>query len=314
MLALSNLSYDTFVEGDLSAFSKKYVILPFEPTITDSVNNTSLDHPNYTDYKYDNSLVKYYLGYVRNGGNLIILDSEYGYNINNNGPANSDGIFAELLSIEAGNGSKFNVSRNPSYPSAIVETSSTSAFASSHCTFSNADINSSGTNTFYNDGNNCNSALKSSMINQVIAPHVNKKSYGKGNIVYLGSADYFDPQGKSLRNSHLTLGDFVNILGLHIGSEEKNDSKSSLSSKESHPPRIRGDVSITRFIDGIKISPGHTKLINRTSFSLPHSSYYAEGPTINSSYNLSASSMIISNYANVVGSGDRMTTNIAEAD
>ena len=184
----------------------------------------------------------------------------------------------------------------------------------SHCTFSNAKINSSDTNTFYNDGNNCNSDRKSSMIDLVIAPHVIKKSYGKGNIVYLGDADHLDTQGKSLINSHLTIDDIVNILGLHIGSEEKNDSKPSPSSRESKDPtRIRGDVSKTRLIDSMRISPGHTTLINSTSFLLPHSSYYAEDPSINSSYNLAFRRMIISDYANIVGSGDRMTTNIPEA-
>ena len=80
MLALSNANYDSFVEGDLSAFSKKYVLLPFDPTITDSVNDTSSNHPSATNDKYNDNLVKYYLEYVRNGGNLILLDPEYNYN------------------------------------------------------------------------------------------------------------------------------------------------------------------------------------------------------------------------------------------
>jgi hypothetical protein len=78
MLALSNANYDSFIEGDLSAFSKKYVILPFDPPINGSVNDTLLQPPYDTSYKYDDNLVKYYLEYVRNGGNLIVLDSEYG--------------------------------------------------------------------------------------------------------------------------------------------------------------------------------------------------------------------------------------------
>ena len=111
-------------------FLKNMLYFLFDPPITGPINDTSLEHPYNTNYKYDNSLVKYYLEYVKSGGNLIVLDSEYGYNINNNVPANSNGIFAELLSIEAGDGSNFNVSRNPSYPSDIVGiSSSTSAFA-----------------------------------------------------------------------------------------------------------------------------------------------------------------------------------------
>ena len=95
MLALSNASYDTFVEGDLSAFSKKYVVLPFDPPITGPINDTSLEHPYNTNYKYDNSLVKYYLEYVKSGGNLIIMDSEYNYDSLDS----QRGLFSKLLSI-----------------------------------------------------------------------------------------------------------------------------------------------------------------------------------------------------------------------
>ena len=95
MLALSNSSYDTFVDGDLSAFSKKYVVLPFDPHITGPINDTSLEHPYNTNYKYDNSLVKYYLEYVKSGGNLIIMDSEYNYDSLDS----RRGLFSKLLSI-----------------------------------------------------------------------------------------------------------------------------------------------------------------------------------------------------------------------
>ena len=72
MLALSNANYDSFVEGDLSAFSKKYVVLPFDPPIKNPTNGAS-ENPYDSDYKYDDNLMKYYLEYVRNGGNLIVL-------------------------------------------------------------------------------------------------------------------------------------------------------------------------------------------------------------------------------------------------
>ena len=113
MLALSNASYDTFVEGDLSAFSKKYVVLPFDPPITGPINDTSLEHPYNTNYKYDNSLVKYYLEYVKSGGNLLVINPDYDYNTNNiSSPVNSDGIFAQQLSNKAGNVAKYNITRN----------------------------------------------------------------------------------------------------------------------------------------------------------------------------------------------------------
>ncbi len=86
MLALSKAKYDTFMDGDLSAFSKEYVILPFDPPI--NAKST-------TNYSRN------YLEYVRNGGNLIVIDSEDDYNIdnNNNKTRDSGGIFRKLLSV-----------------------------------------------------------------------------------------------------------------------------------------------------------------------------------------------------------------------
>jgi hypothetical protein len=111
MLALSNANYDSFVEGDLSAFSKKYVILPFDPTITGFVNDTSLQHHYDTSYKYNNNHIKYYLEYIRNGGNLIVLDSEYkDDSLDSSGtpfsnPVSTDfGDFASPVEREYGNG------------------------------------------------------------------------------------------------------------------------------------------------------------------------------------------------------------------
>ena len=267
MLALSNANYDSFVEGDLSAFSKKYVVLPFDPPITDPINDTSLEHPNNTDYKYDNSLVKYYLEYVKSGGNLIVINSEYDYNTNNKTrPINSDGIFAQLLSIKEGNASRFNINRNAIDPSAIVETSSsTSTFVPSRCPSSYTELNSYDTNAFFNNTNNCNSNHDSSTTNKAVAPFVIEKSYGNGNIIYLSPIGYFDTIEKSSKNSFLSFNNVVNNLGL--GSEEKRDSKPSLLMMGSKDPtRIRGDVSITRILDRIRISSGQTTIINNTSF------------------------------------------------
>jgi hypothetical protein len=76
-LALSNTGYDTFRDGDYSAFSKRNVILTFDPTEKDDVNR--------------------YLEYVKRGGNLIILNSDNKF----------QGGFSKLLAIQAGNSSKF---------------------------------------------------------------------------------------------------------------------------------------------------------------------------------------------------------------
>ena len=89
-------------------------------------------------------------------------------------------------------------------------------------------MNSYDTNTFFNNTNNCNSNHDSSTTNKAVAPFVIEKSYGNGNIIYLSPTGYFDTIGKSSKNSFLSFNNVVNTLGLHIGSEEKRDSKPSL--------------------------------------------------------------------------------------
>jgi hypothetical protein len=69
-LALSNSSFSTFIEDDLSALSKKIVILPFDP-----------------EYLSDTKF-RAYMDYVTSGGTLIVINSD-----------NSTGKFAKFLSI-----------------------------------------------------------------------------------------------------------------------------------------------------------------------------------------------------------------------
>jgi hypothetical protein len=306
MLALSNANYDSFVEGDLSAFSKKYVVLPFDPTITDPVNDTSLKH--------NNNLVKYYLEYVRNGGNLIVLDSEHGYNTNNTGPVNQNDMLVQLLTNKTENSHRFNIIRNHADRSAISGNSFTSALAQSQCTSLLTDINSSGIKPYSDSGNNyiCNN--NGSATNKASIPIATEISYGKGKIIYLRSATYFDTLEKFSRNSFLTMGDVLSTIGLNIGSDEKWDNKPSMLMGSKDPTRIRGDVSITRIMDRIRISPGQTTVINGTSFSLLGSHYNAEDLSIDSLYNLSARSINISNQSSLDDSADGKTDDISEVD
>ena len=91
--------------------------------------------------------------------------------------------------------------------------------------------------------------------------------------------------------------------------EEKSGSKPSLISTLSNDPtRIRGDVSISRVIDRMRISSGQTIIINSTSFSLLHLGSNEERSLFDSSYNLSARSITISNHSRIGGSDDRLST------
>jgi hypothetical protein len=86
MLALSKSKYDTFIDDDFSAFSKKNVILPFDPPEKENENN-------------DNG--NGYLEFVKRGGTLIVIDGKENDN-------SSQGMFSKLLDIQARNESKFN--------------------------------------------------------------------------------------------------------------------------------------------------------------------------------------------------------------
>jgi hypothetical protein len=77
LLALSNIGYDTFADNDYSAFSKKNVILAFDPIDKDGITR--------------------YLEYAKRGGTLIILGTDNKF----------QGGFSKLLSIRSGNTSKF---------------------------------------------------------------------------------------------------------------------------------------------------------------------------------------------------------------
>ena len=71
MLALSRSQYDTFMEQDLSALSKKVIVLSFDP----------LD--------WDDDRFNHYLQYVNQGGTLIVIKSD-----------NFNGRFGQLFSFE----------------------------------------------------------------------------------------------------------------------------------------------------------------------------------------------------------------------
>jgi hypothetical protein len=77
-LALSKTAYDTFVDGDKSAFSHKTIMLPWDPS-------------------YNDTNFKNYLHFVNDGGRLVVINAIDGF----------DGGFSTLLNLTAGNITKF---------------------------------------------------------------------------------------------------------------------------------------------------------------------------------------------------------------
>ncbi|HZL22736.1 MAG TPA: hypothetical protein VFC05_05395, partial [Nitrososphaeraceae archaeon] len=71
-LALSGVGYDVFTEDDYSVFSKKNIVLPYDPV------------------DWTNSKFKDYLRYAMSGGTLVVMDSDGNFN----------GSFGKFFSIE----------------------------------------------------------------------------------------------------------------------------------------------------------------------------------------------------------------------
>jgi len=72
-LALSKANYDTYMDGDKSALSKKIIVLPFDPV------------------DWNDRIFNKYLSYVNEGGKLIIIDSDNIFN----------GRFSKLFLLES---------------------------------------------------------------------------------------------------------------------------------------------------------------------------------------------------------------------
>jgi hypothetical protein len=83
-LALSKTAYNTFVDGDKSAFSHKTIMLPWDPSYSDT---------NFKDY----------LHFVNDGGRLVVINTG----------GNFDGGFSKLLNVTAGITTKFDGIEGP---------------------------------------------------------------------------------------------------------------------------------------------------------------------------------------------------------
>ena len=156
LLALSQTKYDAYIEGDLSAFSKEYVVLPFDKE------------------PYQKNETSKYLEYVGKGGNLIVINSNNKF----------DGIFSKLLSITPGNLTRYtgieanNSDRTNEKSNLIISgiTRSLEIHPNSNLTVKSYYINKSG------DRNQ----------SAIVAPFAMQKDYGKGKITYINAIGYFD--------------------------------------------------------------------------------------------------------------------------
>jgi hypothetical protein len=272
LLALSKIKYDAYIDGDMSAFSKKYVVLPFDKS------------------QYQKNEAIKYMEFVSKGGNLIVINSDNKF----------DGIFSELFTIKPGNLTEFN-SIESYNPGKTGEKYSINTSGIARTIEINSFDNLTVKAYFVNKDNNNK--------RQNVAPFVIEKNYGNGKIIFVNAIGYFDaifgksystgnntlsittPYFKTLakvapmigipddnqyveRNTHpITLSSTSRIIGdLRISSKQTiiiNSSNLLLLDSNSSGKNL---ASYNLFVDDVSISAGQSQQISLTSHRLSNNS------------------------------------------
>jgi hypothetical protein len=232
-LALSKIKYDTYMDGDLSAFSNKYVILPFDKA------------------PYQKNEAIKYLEFVNNGGNLIVINSDSKF----------DGIFSKLLSIKPKNLTKFtSIETNNSAKTSEKNSINMSGIAR------NLEISSNNNLTvksyYMGDGNK----------SEKVAPFVIEKNYGNGKIIFVNAIGYFDSifgrlyssgnNSVNIKNPYFaTLSKVAPMIGIPDNNQYVDNKSRPITIYST--PKIVGDI---------RISPEQTIIINSSHLLFPDSS------------------------------------------
>jgi hypothetical protein len=265
-LALSNIKYDTFIDGDFSALCKKYVILTFDPSPA---------------HRYD---VNKYLEFVRSGGNLIVINTDI---------KNYEGMFSKLLSLKPGTLTEFNSiisdlhaeskSKVPGKYSLNTEISGVTRYIGYK---KSPDVT---VKSFYVDKSD-----KDNNNQTVAVPFAIEKNYGNGKIIFANAGSYFKTifDKSSTNNNHqdfLTLSNIPNLIGLNV--QDKEYIKNTPDADTIVPvPQIIGDLKIS-------VPKDTTTVINSSSLLLNDEFF--------NSYNMSAKDIFISSPKIISISSDK---------
>jgi hypothetical protein len=291
MLALSGLNkYDTFMEGDSSAFSSKFVILPLssDPYSYDEYNNSR----NREDWSYHQD-VRTYLQFVREGGTLVVMHTN---NDDNNLIVGRDiqgskrhgnyfeGALSKVFGVKLGSLTEFDsIARVPLHPSKPATNYTTNVSGEAREIIS---VNSTATGdngitigSYYMNSNRADSGndRKNNNPNQTDAvkvPFSLEKKYGKGKIIFVNGGGYFDaiynqklPAFLSTKPHYnnekyfSTLTNITRLIGLEQQLEEgqgNNPEKPTVLP----PPKIIGDLKVS-------MHPTTSFVINSSSMIIP---------------------------------------------
>ena len=256
-LALSKVKYDTYLDGDLAAFSKRYVVIPFDK-VPDR-KNEAID----------------YLEFAGKGGNLIAINSHNKF----------DGIISKILGIIPGNLTNFNG----------IETNSSGNGEQKKYIMNvtgvvrSIDINSHDNLTIKSYYVNKDNRDKY----QNVVPFVIEKKYGNGKIIFVNAKGYFDSIfGTSFSNDKMTdimngryftnLSEINSFIGIPIDSQNNENKTHSITLS-----------SMSKIIGDLKLNPMQTITIKGSSLLFPDSTIDNNNISI-ASYNLTANSISVS--------------------
>src|SRR5206468_8819402 len=176
---LSQSKYDTYIDTDLSALSKKLIVLSFDPV------------------NWANDRFNKYLEYVNEGGTLVVINSD----------GNLKGRFSELLSLKSNeNTSKIEFTN-------IMGAKNEGIVLNISGMVKNVQIDpSSNTSTIASYVDNANKNA-----NNAVAPFALEKLYpDRGKIIVVNAGGYFDAISKSPTQYFMSLSNVSRILGLKI--------------------------------------------------------------------------------------------------
>jgi hypothetical protein len=253
ILALSKIRYDTFLDGDMSAFSKKYVVLPYDvPT-------------------YEITKIGDYLEFIDNGGNLIVMNSDDYFT----------GAFSKLLSIKPGNLTKFDgiESYDPNSDGKKKNNLYISGVARNIGISPQTDLT---VKSFY-------TSKDDNIQSKQVAPLGIEKNYGKGKIIFVNLGGYFHATfdkspstGNSVSNENpnfASMSKFAHFIGIPDDNRYvKNDSDTITFS------------TLAGIIGDLRIFSRQTVMINGSSLLLSESIINDKNPQ---SYNLTVKSLSV---------------------
>lgn len=273
-LALSKLGYNTFMDGDLSVFSKKIIILTSDPIL--ETKGTRGKQENQKEKFVTEHEFNRYLEFAKLGGTLIVIDPDGG----NYSNKSKQGAFSKFLSIRYLNESEFN-----GIGSTYVVANVASKFEpidkkqpqqgeiqkekekkneKGKIVQQERFLNISGIARNIELGNSSDMSVKSFYLNlgnsntnkyqQEVSPFAIEKKYGEGRIIIVNIQGYFDTLFHSPEKFFQSLSVIPNLIGLE---NDVNKTEHSHTKKQ---------IPITRFIGNFDAT-GQV-LINSSSFSL----------------------------------------------